>query len=93
MPRAKRKPNVRQVMSQFLGQFAKSYKLQREKLHGIVKFREELGPEWCLKVTGQLDDVIEEFQRVRSALDIDQFGVAQSGGRKRIRDERKTLLP
>ena len=67
MRRTKHK-DVRKVMDQFLRQFAKSYKLQREKLHGIVKFREELGPEWCLKVTGQLDDVIEEFQRVRSAL-------------------------
>ena len=70
MPRVKHK-DVRKVMDQFLRQFAKSYKLQREKLHGIVKFRKELGPEWCLRVTTALDDVIEEFQRVRSALHSD----------------------
>jgi hypothetical protein len=34
MPRVKHK-GVRKVMDQFLRQFAKSYKLQREKLHGI----------------------------------------------------------
>jgi hypothetical protein len=69
--KAKKRRNVRKVMDQFLRQFAKSYRRQGEKLHGIVKYRDELGPEWCLKVTTALDDVIEEFQRVRSALDVE----------------------
>jgi hypothetical protein len=66
----KRKPkDVRATMSAFLRQLATTFKTNRAKLITVVKYREELGPEWCLRVVASLDDIIDEYQRLRAALE------------------------
>jgi hypothetical protein len=66
----KRKPkDVRATMSAFLRQLATTFKNHRAKLIVIVKLREELGPEWCTKVAASLDDIIDDYQRLRAALE------------------------
>ena len=65
----KKRPTVRKAMDTFLRGLAKSHKNNCAKLRTIIKYRDQLGPEWCLKVTASLDDIIEELQRLRAALE------------------------
>ena len=47
--------------------FATSFKNTRARLITVVKFREELGPEWCSKVVASLDDIIDGYQHLKDA--------------------------
>ena len=70
--RKKDRRNVRTVMNTFLRGLATFHNNNGAKLRTIIKYRDQLGPEWCLKVTSSLDDIIEELQRLRTALEDDE---------------------
>ena len=67
--KARRKKDVRMLMGSFLRQLATSFKNNRNKLITIVKYQDELGPEWTTRVVASLDDIIREFQHLRAALE------------------------
>ena len=65
------KPKVTREMNALLRSLSKYKNNTSAKLAVIIKYKKELGPEWCTKVVASLDDIIHEFQRLRNALEID----------------------
>ena len=65
----KPKPTVHMAMNTLLRQLATFRKNNSNKLATIIKYQEELGPEWTTKVLASLDDIIWKFQRLRQALE------------------------
>lgn len=60
---------ARMAMEKLLRQLEAFRKDNSDKIITIIKYREELGPEWTTKVLASLDDIIHKFQRLRQALE------------------------
>jgi hypothetical protein len=68
------KPKVSKVtreMNALLRSLAKFKGNTSAKVAVVIKYKEELGPEWCTRVLASLDDIIALFQHQKNALERD----------------------
>jgi hypothetical protein len=67
--KSKKPKSVRDTMSTFLRQLATFKTNNGAKIATVLKYQEELGPEWTTKVAASLDDIIREYQHLRDVLE------------------------